>query len=199
MSQDNIDLTAQRDLRVAPVARQALAICLDKKASLLDVPEASIIKEVTELILTEVVSANLMRSEVTWLKTLLVQAIANSVVSTFSGDGIESGDEKYEAAAYALLTIIVTNQPQLGMIRQSDVAEIYAPMGKELTGKIKELGLNAVEVDHVFGLLTKMTSNIGNNVEDSVTKASQLAEQKLFGVDDMDNVTVGQIIDIQKK
>ena len=199
MSQDNIDLTTERDLRVAPIARAALAIFLDKKAPLLDVPDASTIKEVTELVLTDVVAGNLKRSEVEWLKTLMVQAIANSVVSTFSGDGIMSGDADYESAAYTLLEIIIRNNPQLGMMKQADVVEKYALLGKELTVKITELGLTAVEVDHVFGLLTKMTTNIGMNIIDNVEKATKRAEEKLFGVTDLNDVTVGQIIEIQKQ
>lgn len=187
-----------RDERCAPIARKALAIALEKKASLADLPEAQEIREVTEAVVTEMSLADVTTSDVTWISKLMIQALANAVISTHESEGVDSGKERYEAAAYEILKVIVENPTEIGMLTVEELATANKDISVKLIEKFKELGLNAVEVDYIFGLLTNMATNVGGYANDSVQEAKKRATEKLFNVDDIDAVTIGRIIEVQK-
>ena len=188
----------ERDALCAPLARTAIKLCLDKRPPLDDVPEAISIKDVTESIIEEMSKSDLTTRDVKFVSKLMVQAIANGLVSTFETDGIESGNERYMNAAFDVLQILVDEEVSLGIIPPEELKDLYAGVGPRIVGKLQELGLNAVEVDHVFSLLTRMMENVGNNVVESVETAKERAAEKLFGVEDLDYVKISRIVEIQK-
>ena len=142
--------------------------------------------------------SDLTTRDVKFVSKLMVQAIANGLVSTFETDGIESGNERYMNAAFDVLQILVDEEVSLGIIPPEELKDLYAGVGPRIVGKLQELGLNAVEVDHVFSLLTRMMENVGNNVVESVETAKERAAEKLFGVEDLDYVKISRIVEIQK-
>ena len=188
-----------RDTLCAPIARKALALCLEKKVPFSDAPEAKDLQAVTEAVITEMTLADVCTKDVQWIGKLMVQGVANAVVSTYETVGIESGDERYHSAAYAILEILVNEDVSLGMMTVEETKKAYEGVGAKLVAMIQELGLNAVEVDHVFGLLSTMAHNVGGNVHDNVQKAATNASCKLFGVDFLDDVTISKIIEVQKQ
>lgn len=187
-----------RDAKCAPIARKALALCLAQKASLADVPLAADIKAVTEAIIAELALTNATVLEVNWVSKLMVQAIGNGAVSIWQTEGLESGDERYHAAAYALLKVLVDEEVTLGMYTPEELKEKYASVGAKIVATVKELGLNAVEADYVFGLLSAMATNIGKNVTNSVEVAKEKTAEKLFGVESLNDVTIARIVEIQQ-
>lgn len=187
-----------RDLRCAPIAKKALAMCLEKRISLKNPPDASELKEVTEGIIEEMTKEDLTVLDVTWVKTLMAQAIGYSMAATYEGEGFETGDERYHGAVYAALEIITGSDVKLGMMDAEAAQEAYRTVGPLIVAKFKELGLNAVEVDHVFDLLSACATNVGENARVSVEFAREKAAEKLFKVPYMEAVKISRIIEIQK-
>lgn len=193
------NLSKARDARCAPVARKALALCLESKVTLEVNPEAKEIKDVTEKIIAEMALVDSTVSDINWTKVLMVQGIANSMLATYDAEAFESGNERYYGAAFAILEIMMSENIELGMLSQEEVQVAYKSVGPKIVAKLKELGLNAVEVEHVFELLTAMANNIGENVRANVEFAKEKAAEKLFGVDSLNNVRISDIVRVQKQ
>lgn len=188
-----------RDERCIPIARKALALALEQKVTLNVVPEAKELKPVTEAVLTEMTLANLAKKDVNWVSTLMTQAVGNAIASLYHTDGVRSGDDKYFPAAYAILGLIADQDVPMGIMTKEELEARGKPFGEKLLAKFIELDLNAVEVDYVMDLLANMTANIGGNVKESVETATTKASEMLFGVEDMDDVTIARIIEVQNE
>lgn len=192
-------LSKARDERCAPIARKALALCFENKVGLEITPEAKDIKDISEKILAEMALCDATVRDIGWTKVLMIQGIANAMLATYDAEAFESGNERYHGAAFSILEVITSENIELGMLSGEEVKEAYKVVGPKIVAKLKELGLNAVEVEHVFELLTAMANNVGENVRANVEFAKEKAAEKLFGVDNLDNVRISDIVRIQKQ
>lgn len=192
---------AELDALIGPIATKALQICLDERTSSSDNPEATELQKTTELILTELQNANATRLQAKWLKKLMFQATSNSLIATFNapGEKLDDGSERYSNATVEFLKIILEEHVPMKLIPKDELEGLFQGVGVKLLAKAKELGLNMVEVDWVFGRLQNLVMNVCQNVEGSIETAYVQAVSKTFDVIDPEYVTIKQIIDIQQK
>jgi hypothetical protein len=192
------DLEAARDAKVFPIARATLT----DMAELLIPEDASVKVDYNPIvlkILQRSVDANLNI-------TMEVQYLFQVLLGVFSGlnqtmQGVTTtpiDDVRYGRISKELLTLVAEANVTLGGVTPEQTIADFAPIQVKINEIIAREKLTMIEVKYMMDNMFESFSTVNNAVSSQIEKSTASAESKLFGIEDMSDLTVGRVDEVLK-
>lgn len=100
---------------------------------------------------------------------------------------------RYAGIARKMLAILNEAHPRLNPPQESDVEADFAPIKEKINALFAEEKLNGLEVQYIIGALLQAFKNLQEGFMLSVEGSSKRAEARVFGVEDMTDLTMADL------
>ena len=185
-----LDLEKLRDERCIPVTREIMS----EMATTLVASDASKVgyNDIILKSLGAFLKADLnITFEVPYVPQLILGALAGLNKAVHECEIIPIDDARYSAIAGRILTILSEAEVDLVVLEKQKESDVdFSSVKKELNKLFKENKLTLLEVqyimDNIFDAFKEFQAKLGESVDDSTKRA----EQKLFKVKDMTEITL---------
>lgn len=194
----DVDYEKIRDEKVVPVAKSVLndiAVMLIPQ-SLAELDYKPLVLKILERTLE--VNMNIA-TETSYLFQLLLTALSglNATVQSCTTTPID--DARYGAIAKKILDILAMADLKLNLpLESEEMKKSFDPIKEQLNTLFAAEKLSMLEINYIMGVIFNSFKIVNNMYTDSITKSSEAAEAKLFGVQSMTDLTVGDIDKILK-
>uniref|UniRef100_A0A6H1ZY19 Uncharacterized protein n=1 Tax=viral metagenome TaxID=1070528 RepID=A0A6H1ZY19_9ZZZZ len=102
-------------------------------------------------------------------------------------------DKKCESIAQEIIQIIARHNIDPKNMNHDDMLKVYGPVQKEINKLMKEKGLTISEVNYSWSVVQAVLDVVKNLSVESIQQAFEMAERKLFAVDNVKDVTLQNI------
>ena len=109
-----------------------------------------------------------------------------------------SREEKCVPIAEEIVQIVARHKPSLSEGSQEKLTEVYGPIYKEIAELMLEKDLTYGEIIWTMKIYMASSYNVNQYVNQRMEENMERAENKLFSVDNMDEVTLQQIDNVLK-
>lgn len=110
----------------------------------------------------------------------------------------KSREERCVPIAMEMLKIMVKHEPDLNEGSQDRLTEIYGPIYKEIAELFLEKNLTYADITWVMKIFMTAPYNVNQYILTRTQECLDLAEQKIFSVDNIDNITLRQVDEMIK-
>jgi len=105
-------------------------------------------------------------------------------------------DEKCEPVAREIMQIIMRNNPsatEAGTEDKNVINKVYGPIATEIVVLMKDKGFSISESNYTWSIVQAIFDTIKSLAVETVQLGLEMAEQKVFSVDSMSDLTLQQI------
>lgn len=103
-------------------------------------------------------------------------------------------DKKCEPLAQQIIQIIAKHNPSAEKFaKEEDSRKAYGPVAKEINQLLKENDITIAEANYTWSVVQSIMDQVKNPAVQAIQFAFELAEAKLFAVDNTSEVTLKQI------
>ncbi len=189
------DLDKERDDRCFPVTREIMK----EMASGLVASDASQVKH-TDLIMKSIalfLSSDLNVTEDTpYVPQLILGTLAGLNKTAHECTVIPIDDARYSVIAGKILSIVSEAEVTLGTVTPEQTEKDFTPVKEKLNALFAEEKLTLLELkyilDNIFDAFKDYQEKLGHQIDDSMKRA----EQKLFKVEFMSDITMKQLNEV---
>lgn len=189
------DLEKVRDEKCIPVTRAILK----EMATGLVASDSSQVTH-TDLIMKSLslfLSSDLnITTDTPYVPQLILGVLAGLNTTVHSCQVIPIDDARYSVIAGKILSIVSDANVRLGSVKPEESAEDFSPVKEKLNKLFADEKLTLLELkyimDNIFDAFKDFQEKLGHSIDDSVKRA----EQKLFKVEAMSDVTMKQLNDV---
>lgn len=192
-----IDLDKARDEKCIPIARAMLGDMVtdflpeDPHGKTLDH------RKLVTKFLSRSLEANLnITTEVSYLTQLVLGVLSgvNATVQTCTLTPIDQ--ERYTRISQGMLKIMAESDVPMTNIKKEDMEKVYALVKVKLNELFATENATQLDVKYVMDNLLQGFTSVNNLFSQSLEQSSQKAEAKLFGIDQMNDLTIGKINEV---
>lgn len=198
MSEIEKDLDKERDDRCFPVTRAIMKEMADGLVA----SDASQVKH-TDLIMKSValfLGSDLnVTTDTPYVPQLILGALAGLNKTAHECAIIPIDDERYSVIAGKILTIVSDANVSLGAVTPDQTVADFSPVKEKLNALFAEEKLTLLELkyilDNIFDAFKDFQEKLGHHIDGSMKRA----EEKLFKVELMSDVTMKQLNEVLMK
>jgi hypothetical protein len=198
MTETNIDLEKLRDEKCIPLANEIVSD-MAKEMMPEDANEKVDYTGIATKIMQKFLDADTnITTENEYVFQLILGAFAGLNGAIQDTDVLPIDNKRYGKIATKVIDILANSGIEFGPTPKEKMKETYSVLLPELNKLFAEEKLTILEVkyisDAIFESFKTVQSLVGKSVEGSVKKA----EEKLFGVDDMGEITMKKLDEVLK-
>lgn len=196
--ENTIDLEKLRDEKCIPLANE---IVVDMAKEMM--PEDANIKAdygpIATKIMQKFLDANTnITTENEYVFQLILGAFAGLNSAIQDVDVLPVDNKRYGAIAVKVIEILANSGIEFGPTPKEKTKEVYSVLVPELNKLFAEEKMTILEVKYVSDAIFESFKTVQSLVGKSVEASMKRAEEKLFNVDDMSDITMKKLDDVLK-
>lgn len=103
-------------------------------------------------------------------------------------------DKKCEPLAQQIIQIIAKHNPSAAKFANfEDSLKVYGPVASEINKVLKDADVSISENNYIWSVVQSIMDQVKRPAVQAIQSSFELAEQKLFAVDNISDVTLSQI------
>lgn len=192
------DADQLRDEKCIPVARKMFAAVAEKM-----IPEdASVVIDYNPVLidlLTEALAADLnMTTETSYIFQLMLGVLAGLNATVQKATTLPIDDVRFGNISRKILQIVSDANVTIGSVTPEQTEADFAPVLEQINALFAEEKLTMLEVKYIMDNMFESFTAIQNGFHGSTEKSFKLAEEKLWKVQDMTDITIGLVDKVMK-
>lgn len=190
------DLDKARDEKCVPIAHDVLAFLAENL--LPETPESTDQFDKAQLyILQKSLDLDLnITTEVQYLFQLMLGGLSGLNAAVQAVNLAPLDDARYAEIGRKILRVLAETKPRLTAVTPEDTAADFADAKMKLQVIFDEEKLNPLELKYITDTIFQSFTSLNNLVADSLSKSSEAAEAKLFGITFMSDLTVKHVNEV---
>lgn len=194
-----VDLEKIRDEKVMPLAREmlkdvALAVGTLNEDQQVDI-ETVVLKSLSRTLESDL---NIV-SDIPYLFQLVLGAFTALNKTTQECETESMDDSRYGRVAQKVLSMVCEANITLGDVKQEQTTADFAPIKEKLNDLFKAESLSKIEVRYVMDSIFEAFKQITGLYNRSIEESTEQASAKLFGIETMNDLTIGKLNEVLTK